>query len=193
MKRKEHTKKRLLKAVDQVIKKEGFSGLGVNKVAKTAGLSKILIYRYFESFDGMMYTYFANKDFWTNYYAEQDWHSNSHLSMADQVTKLFTEKFHYFYEHCEMKALMINEFSNDHLYMNTITENNTANSTVSLPDFGVNIGKEAFNIVSMLLIAGTNQLVLHYQNQAHKSNERTVQPKEELFNTIGNIVSWTLG
>jgi AcrR family transcriptional regulator len=34
MKRKEHTKKRLLKAVDQIIKKEGFSGLGVNKVAK---------------------------------------------------------------------------------------------------------------------------------------------------------------
>jgi AcrR family transcriptional regulator len=193
MKKKEHTKTKLLKAVDQIVKKDGFSGLGVNKVARDAGVSKILIYRYFESFDGMVNTYIAQKDFWANYYSEQDRQSNSHLSMADQVTKLFTEKFHFFYEHCEMKALMINEFSNDHVFMSALSENSNANSKVYLPDFGVNIGKEAFNIFSMLLIAGTNQLVLHYQRQGRKADERAVLPKEELFNTIGNIVSWTLG
>lgn len=50
-KNKEQTKRRLIDAVGEIFRTSGYPGLGVNKVAKAAGVSKELIYRYFGSFD----------------------------------------------------------------------------------------------------------------------------------------------
>ena len=48
-KNKELTKRKLFAAVGEILKSEGYNGLGVNRVAKQAGVNKKLIYRYFES------------------------------------------------------------------------------------------------------------------------------------------------
>jgi AcrR family transcriptional regulator len=47
IKNKELTKRKLIDAVGEVFPKEGHTGLGVNKVAKQAGVTKKLIYDYF--------------------------------------------------------------------------------------------------------------------------------------------------
>lgn len=41
------TEQRMLKAVGEMIRRDGFEKLGVNAVAAHCGVSKILIYRYF--------------------------------------------------------------------------------------------------------------------------------------------------
>lgn len=46
---KENTKRKLIYAVGEIFKTEGPSGLGVNKVARIAGVNKKLFYRYFTS------------------------------------------------------------------------------------------------------------------------------------------------
>lgn len=66
MKNKENTKKKLLEAVGNIMKDKGAAGLGVNKVAKKAGVSKMLIYRYFGSYETLIQTYIQEKDFWAN-------------------------------------------------------------------------------------------------------------------------------
>ena len=43
------TEQRMLKAVGEMIRRDGFEKLGVNAVAAHCGVSKILIYRYFGS------------------------------------------------------------------------------------------------------------------------------------------------
>lgn len=56
-KNRELTELALLKAVDDLIEEDGFENLGINAVAAKAGLSKMLIYRYFESLEGLIVAY----------------------------------------------------------------------------------------------------------------------------------------
>jgi AcrR family transcriptional regulator len=47
------TERKLVEAAIGIIREEGFAGLGVNAVAERAGVSKVLIYRYFGDLDGL--------------------------------------------------------------------------------------------------------------------------------------------
>ena len=48
----------------KVLKKEGYTGVRINKVAQVAGVSKKLIYDYFKDFDGLTKAYLEQVDFW---------------------------------------------------------------------------------------------------------------------------------
>lgn len=63
---REATGQRLVEAVGELIAEEGFETLGVRKVAERAGVNKTLIYRYFDSLDGLIYAYMKKHDFWLN-------------------------------------------------------------------------------------------------------------------------------
>ena len=41
------TEERILTAVGEVLARDGFAAIGVNAIAKQAGVDKVLIYRYF--------------------------------------------------------------------------------------------------------------------------------------------------
>jgi AcrR family transcriptional regulator len=45
---REETKTKILQAVGQVLATSGFQGLGINAIAREAGIDKVLIYRYFQ-------------------------------------------------------------------------------------------------------------------------------------------------
>ena len=51
------TEQRLLSAIQELIEESGFEKLGINAVASKAGVSKMLIYRYFGSLDGLVAAY----------------------------------------------------------------------------------------------------------------------------------------
>ncbi|WP_339750723.1 TetR/AcrR family transcriptional regulator [Algoriphagus aquimarinus] len=61
---KERTKAKLVDAVGEIIRSEGYTKLGVNHIATVAGVSKKLIYRYFETPEKLIETYVRNKDYW---------------------------------------------------------------------------------------------------------------------------------
>lgn len=65
-----NTELKLLEALGHIIEKEGFEKVGVNSIATKAGVSKVLIYRYFGSIDEMILEYLTRKDFWINYSLE---------------------------------------------------------------------------------------------------------------------------
>ena len=58
------TRARILKAVERLLVRQGFAALGVNAVAREAGVDKVLIYRYFGGLDGLLETWGASTDFW---------------------------------------------------------------------------------------------------------------------------------
>lgn len=68
---REMTEDKLINAVGELIVEDGFESLGVRKVAERAGVNKTLIYRYFESLDGLIYAYMKKHDFWVNVKNEQ--------------------------------------------------------------------------------------------------------------------------
>lgn len=65
------SEEKLIDAVGELIEEVGFENLGINQVAKRAGFSKNLIYRYFESLDGLIYAYMKKYDFLVNTTPEQ--------------------------------------------------------------------------------------------------------------------------
>ena len=63
---RETTEKRLLTAVGEIIEESGLESLGVNAVAQRAGVSKMLIYRYFGSLEDLIAQYIMQRDYWVN-------------------------------------------------------------------------------------------------------------------------------
>jgi AcrR family transcriptional regulator len=63
---REATEKRLLDTIGQMINDNGFEKIGINAVAAQSGVSKILVYRYFGSVEGLMAAYIRQHDFWIN-------------------------------------------------------------------------------------------------------------------------------
>lgn len=64
---REATERRLVETIGEMIREGGFEKIGVNAVAERAGVSKILIYRYFGSVDGLVAAYVRQHDFWINF------------------------------------------------------------------------------------------------------------------------------
>ncbi len=58
------TKQRLIEAVDALIVEQGIGALGVNAVAQQAGVDKVLIYRYFGGWSGLLQAYAEGEAFW---------------------------------------------------------------------------------------------------------------------------------
>ena len=63
-KNRPETEAKLVKAVGEVLAERGFAKLGVNAVARQAGVDKVRIYRYVDDFDGLMQAYATSSDFW---------------------------------------------------------------------------------------------------------------------------------
>jgi len=61
---KEETKARILKAVGELLAESGFQQLGVNAIARQAGVDKVLIYRYFENLPNLLQTFGREGNYW---------------------------------------------------------------------------------------------------------------------------------
>ena len=69
-KNRQATEFTLIKAVNDIIEESGFEGLGINAIAAKAKVSKMLIYRYFNSLDGLIAAYIRQNDYWINFNEE---------------------------------------------------------------------------------------------------------------------------
>lgn len=61
---REATRTRLIGAVGSLLAREGFKGLGVNAVAREAGVDKVLIYRYFGGLPELIAAFGREGNFW---------------------------------------------------------------------------------------------------------------------------------
>lgn len=58
------TEERILASVGEVLARDGFSGVGVNAIAKQAGVDKVLIYRYFGGLPELLRAWGESGRFW---------------------------------------------------------------------------------------------------------------------------------
>jgi AcrR family transcriptional regulator len=58
------TEERILAAVGEVLARDGFGAVGVNAIARAAGVDKVLIYRYFGGLPELLRTWGASGRFW---------------------------------------------------------------------------------------------------------------------------------
>lgn len=60
----QQTRKKIIGAVGRLLSRSGFRNLGINTIAREAGVDKVLIYRYFGGIPELLRTYAEEGDFW---------------------------------------------------------------------------------------------------------------------------------
>jgi AcrR family transcriptional regulator len=60
----QQTRKKIIGAVGRLLSRSGFRNMGVNAVAREAGVDKVLIYRYFGGMRDLLRAYAEEGDFW---------------------------------------------------------------------------------------------------------------------------------
>ena len=87
---REATRQLLIRSVGEVLGEKGFTGLGVNAVARQAGVDKVLIYRYFGGLHGLIKAFGQEGDFWPSIeeLAGGDIESFRRLSLENKLTAL---------------------------------------------------------------------------------------------------------
>lgn len=86
-KNRQATEMTLITAVNDIIEESGFEGLGINAVAAKAKVSKMLIYRYFNSLDGLIAAYIQQNDYWINFDEELPDLQSPNQKIPDRKTK----------------------------------------------------------------------------------------------------------
>ncbi|MDD6210222.1 MAG: helix-turn-helix domain containing protein [Bacteroidales bacterium] len=119
---REATQQSLLNAVDELITEKGFEALGVNAVAARAGVSKMLIYRYFDSLDGLIAAYIRQYDFWINF--DQELPDEKHL--ADFIKGMFRKQISLLRENYTLKRLYRWELISDNAFVKELRDRREA-------------------------------------------------------------------
>jgi AcrR family transcriptional regulator len=162
---KERTKIKLLEAVGLIIKTNGYSGLGVNKIANLAGVHKKQIYDFYGSVEQLIETYVRSKDYWVSFSDKVSDMVNQHKDnygkeLADFIMLNLLD---YFYEQEETQKILLWQLSerSDTMYEVSESREKIGSSFFKITDpvfEGTDINIRA---TSAILIAGIYHLVLH--------------------------------
>ena len=115
---RETTERRLLDTIGQMITESGFEKIGINAVASQSGVSKILIYRYFGSVEGLRAAYIRQHDFWIN--IPQELPDRSQLPTF--LKNMFKEQIEQLRSNPTLKRLYRWELSSDNAIVMTLRE-----------------------------------------------------------------------
>ncbi|MBS1501572.1 MAG: TetR/AcrR family transcriptional regulator [Bacteroidetes bacterium] len=188
--------KRLVAAVGEILREKGYTGLGVNKIALTAGVSKELIYRYFDSLNNLLKAYIRGKDYWQPLLSELN---VAVLEKPPDMLRLFVgllqDQFRFFYEEKEMQKFILWQISEYNILMRSISDGRESEGAKLLAltdahfkDSGIN-----FRPIMALVLGGIYYVILHAENNrstvagvdANLENDR-----EELLIAIEQILTW---
>jgi len=86
------TQERIIKAVGTLLARDGFMALGVNSVAKEAGIDKVLIYRYFGGMPELLRAFGKSEAFWPSVseMTGNDMESLLFMPLAESVPAVFS-------------------------------------------------------------------------------------------------------
>lgn len=192
------TERKIIKAVGETIKTHGYMGLGVNKIARAAGVNKNLIYRYFGTVEELVETYIRDKDYWLadNPDFEQAFSPEAPKSeMVDVIVSLLQHQFTYFFQEEEMQHLILSEITHDHELLKKLS---LLREEMAEPFFKATrahfMNREInFRGITALLTGGIYYLVLQSQkNDATICglNMRTELDRNIIHQTIRQVVEW---
>nr|WP_067057245.1 TetR/AcrR family transcriptional regulator [Mucilaginibacter sp. L294] len=187
---------RLIDAVGETLIEKGFSGLGVNKIAARAGVSKPMVYRYFGNFAGLLKAYISGKDSWVPYFKSLDLPEQPTTDdLKNCFIKMLQDQFRYFHQEKEMQRLIhwqVSEYNplmratcevreKEGLRLLDMVEGHFRNSGVSL------------KAVLALLVGGVYFNVLHDSADAGTMagiDLKTEKQFEVMLNTLAQVIEW---
>lgn len=195
IKDKEQTKRRLINAVAEIFKSEGYTGLGVNKVARIAGVNKKLIYRYFGSFDGLKEAYVVETDYWLLFSQKmreaevpEDKDSTRRL-----ISELLQNQFTYVHGDQGMQELILWELSSNSDLMRSIhrIRESMGSELLQMTDTYLTNEKVNFRAIAALLVGGIYYMILHSRHSGGMFSGidlRSVAGRQEIRKAIDLVI-----
>jgi len=106
---KEQSMQKFIDAVGYIITKDGFKSIGVNAIAKQAGLDKVLIYRYFDGLDGLLRAFAKQKDFYINIsnIIQKEIEDAQAHQLKDLIIKVLTGQLYELKKNKELQEFML--------------------------------------------------------------------------------------
>lgn len=193
IKNKELTKRKLIEAVSTIIRTEGYTGLGVNRIAKQAGVHKKLIYRYFETVERLIESYVIEKDYWL--LASNQLYNrpvSDTVDLKEAALGILEDQFNFFYQEKEMQQLILWEISGKSNLMKSISaaREHLGEDFLQLTDDYFKGSDINFRALSALLSAGIYYLVLHAPVSSYCGiSIQQTEDREELVRTIRQVIT----
>jgi len=197
MKNKEETKKRLVNAVGEILKNEGYSALGVNNIARKSGVNKGLIYRYFGKLDYLVETYVVENDYWLEFFKQtkQLVQESQPESLQLLISQILQNQFKFFLSEPDMQRLIHWELSGESPLMKSIHNARESNGQriLEMTDDHFKNQKVNFRAVSALLVGGIYYTILHSRFVGGTFCDLDINSKDgqnEILKAIEQTVGW---
>lgn len=159
----EQTRRALIEAVGRLLAREGFQALGVNSIAREAGVDKVLIYRYFGGLPGLIAAFGREGDFWPSLQELTGGDSETfmRLPLAERLSLVARNYLKALKKRALTQAVMAWEMTERNdltAELETIRENNTLQLFNLLASDGME--HKDIQALSALIGAGISYLVL---------------------------------
>lgn len=195
------TERKLIDAVGDIIRSTGYTGLGVNAIAKNAGVSKKLIYRYFGTVDSLIETYLVERDYWVTFskkVSDAAVASNKKQTMIEFSSSIFENQFDFFFNEDEMQRIILWEISEKNNILNDLSRKREAmgEELLKLTDPYFKDSDVNFRAVSAIIICGIYYSVLHTKKNASTIcglDLNTETGRKEITKAIRKIVELCFG
>jgi AcrR family transcriptional regulator len=195
---KERTKLKLISAVGEILRTEGYTKLGVNNIAKKAEVSKKLIYRYFDTVDNLIETYVRNKDYWMSIITIDKELVEQHKGNNGKDLPFYTLEnlFHHLMANPETQKILLWGISEKSDLMSEINNQREELGSKLFAVIDPSFDKTDLDIraVCALLLGGIYYLTLHANSLGGTVCEidiKTEEGKNRIIKSLRNILIWT--
>jgi len=189
-------KSRLIRAVGDTLKDHGYEGLGLNKIALRAGVSKPMVYRYFDGLNGLLKAYIEKSDTWLAYFESLALPAQPTTEELKQcLIKMLQDQFRFFSADKEMQKLVLWQISEYDALMRTACQAREKEGVrlLELADAHFRGSGISLKAVMALLVGGIYFNVLHESADAGTmagvdiKNEKDFQA---MLDAIAQVVEW---
>lgn len=165
------TEKNLLDAVSHIIENDGFTKIGVNRIANKAGCDKVLIYRYFGGLDGLLVEWAKRHDYYSFAYSEFiETIKRAESKDIKQIVKdVLIRQLHYLKDNVLMQELLVWELSGHSSFKGILEERERSGYKLQEElNRYLNTGNDTDMYIATI-ISAINYIVL-FTRQYHKIN-----------------------
>lgn len=193
-----HTEQKLIQAVGEIIKKDGYTKLNIQNIAKHAGVDRKLIYTYFGSLDQLVEEYFKTRDYWTSLANKISEVVQMNDGKIDEnlTYSIIESQYYFFKENIEMQHMILWELSETNPLIREMADykENICEPIFKLADPIFKKTDISIRAVNAILVAAVYYLTIHARVNGStfcQIDINTKKGEKELLKTIKQIADWT--
>jgi AcrR family transcriptional regulator len=197
MKNKENTKRKLIWAIGETIRLEGFDSLSASKVARRAEVDRKLINRYFGGLNQLIEAYVVENDYWLLFTGRINelLESNKFAGSKGLITSVLQNQFRYFFAEKDMQRLILWELTHKSPLMKSIhnARESMGQKLLETTDVHFKDSKVNFRAIGALIVGGIYYTILHTINNGGTFTDLDINSEygqQEIQKAIEQIVEW---